>query len=134
MYLLIQPVKSTMLYTNLDLHPTMYLLIRTCNNADIAFLFNLHPTMYLLIPTKTKLIFTAIRFTSHYVSINSRPSYCLKVQRQYLHPTMYLLIHERRFMFPLILPLFTSHYVSINSNSFFVFCKGKRIYIPLCIY
>ena len=49
--------------------------------------------MYLLIPTKPQLIFAAIRFTSHYVSINSYS----------VAPVS------------LMLMAFTSHYVSINS-------------------
>ena len=33
------------------------------------------------------------KFTSHYVSINSRDDADFKARAVYLHPTMYLLIH-----------------------------------------
>ena len=54
------------------LHPTMYLLIHSYQGVVITNTIYLHPTMYLLILYSTAPVAVmSIRFTSHYVSINS---------------------------------------------------------------
>ena len=91
----------------------MYLLIPFVWVVFIINTYNLHPTMYLLIHRYAELDkpFT-VKFTSHYVSINS------------LCRAYNLLTYFK----------FTSHYVSINSiYGLFRQCYID-IYIPLCIY
>ena len=82
----------------------------------------------------------ALKFTSHYVSINSlnalatlafdsnlHPTMYLLIRPRnrcnfalalYLHPTMYLLIPWSPNEVALLIVAFTSHYVSINSMKF----------------
>ena len=55
-----------------NLHPTMYLLIHMIPVVLVVVLLYLHPTMYLLIPSPLQSCDIVLKFTSHYVSINSR--------------------------------------------------------------
>ena len=73
MYLLIH--SEEFLKTKLDyhLHPTMYLLILDKAAEEERLLEYLHPTMYLLILYQfSEMKANERRFTSHYVSINSK--------------------------------------------------------------
>ena len=95
-----------------NLHPTMYLLILRWKLFLMKMQKYLHPTMYLLILVIIPSSVNIIKFTSHYVSINSQSYIINRTIRINLHPTMYLLI-------PMGLLTLVKH---IN------------IYIPLCIY
>ena len=71
----------------------MYLLILFFSSNLFYAACNLHPTMYLLIPSQPPSFVLPLKFTSHYVSINSKQA------------TMFYSAYVS----------FTSHYVSINS-------------------
>ena len=59
----------------------------------------------------------SIKFTSHYVSINSSADFRTYYHViSHLHPTMYLLIPFHVPPYPTFWTVFTSHYVSINSR------------------
>ena len=76
----------------------------------------LHPTMYLLILSNLQIGGrNLLTFTSHYVSINSRPPK-IKVKAIIIFTSHYVSINSK--ITPIILFIlskFTSHYVSINS-------------------
>ena len=72
MYLLILCDKNFRQIAVEYLHPTMYLLILYASDDDSLEQYYLHPTMYLLIREDQKRSRERRRFTSHYVSINSR--------------------------------------------------------------
>ena len=95
------------------LHPTMYLLIRVIPWDFILLWDNLHPTMYLLIRRLVIRFMIFLKFTSHYVSINSKTSF--EISRM---PDK-----------------FTSHYVSINSLSdnyvWWTACKFTSHYVSI---
>ena len=111
------PISKLTIQVN-TLHPTMYLLILKTRWSTFPVMITLHPTMYLLIPfSSTSNALVIIAFTSHYVSINSRPLQAWMELVLTLHPTMYLLIP---YPYTCITPFwrnFTSHYVSINSHN-----------------
>ncbi len=135
MYLLIRNQVGTATTEEINLHPTMYLLIRGRMKHLILEIINLHPTMYLLILIlEIGVLQVVIKFTSHYVSINSAAYSLLPLKGLW----------------------FTSHYVSINSTdeargrhasdnlhpTMYLLilpptsatARQKHIYIPLCIY
>ena len=72
MYLLILNADRGYNETYINLHPTMYLLIREIYPIKTVNEDNLHPTMYLLIRVRfSHPLLVLLKFTSHYVSINS---------------------------------------------------------------
>ena len=79
-----------------NLHPTMYLLILRWKLFLMKMQKYLHPTMYLLILVIIPSSVNIIKFTSHYVSINSHGLINPSQAYQHLHPTMYLLIQSSR--------------------------------------
>ena len=113
MYLLIRELTTLLLFGGAYLHPTMYLLIlKGVSCSPLSYLY-LHPTMYLLIRSTLRSDKKPIiKFTSHYVSINSIEQTKIISNCCHLHPTMYLLIPGAE---PGIIYF-------------------QDIYIPLCIY
>ena len=72
MYLLILLPMQDLLYSYPYLHPTMYLLILPVTSCVFSSFLHLHPTMYLLILEVPLNLDIRLKFTSHYVSINSQ--------------------------------------------------------------
>ena len=95
MYLLIHKTPRQVLHVNIHLHPTMYLLIR---NFFLALL-------------------RSVRFTSHYVSINSFKNDIINIQERKFTSHYVSINSFYRYHIQLLLNKFTSHYVSINSPS-----------------
>ena len=118
MYLLILKLFLTTSILCSHLHPTMYLLIL----SDVDFYDSngayLHPTMYLLIPSSVLLMYSlTVKFTSHYVSINSL-FYFQSCKRFNKFTSHYVSINSIYPPYSITsLNTFTSHYVSINSDN-----------------
>ena len=117
----------------------------------------LHPTMYLLILSRNLiLLLSKYKFTSHYVSINSRICFFQAKCHFHLHPTMYLLIPNSHLniispvknlhptMYLLIRCSLTEAIIKcihLHPTMYLLIpyttsrtCSINLIYIPLCIY